>query len=151
MNPKETLDQSTAESIAKNVFALSPLIKKHLNPVNGFLRVEGMTLTHVQILGILGEQKVMTLSELSTVMGIAKSNITPLIDQLNEAQYVERVRDSEDRRIVQIRILPAGQKYHQDALDTLVSSFLKRGSDLNSRKWKQLDRSLDVVISSLSK
>ena len=51
----------------------------------------------------------MSVSEISQMLGIAKPNITPLVDRLIDERLVDRIRDTQDRRVVNVVILDAGR------------------------------------------
>lgn len=58
----------------------------------------------------------MTIGELSNKMYLAHSTMTVLIDRMEKAELVKRVKDEHDRRVVQIHILPLGEKIIQDVI-----------------------------------
>jgi ABC-type antimicrobial peptide transport system permease subunit len=65
-------------------------------------------LSHVQVLAMLQDAGTMSVSEISRRLGIAKPNITPLVDRLFECGYVDRQHDENDRRVVNIYLTFAG-------------------------------------------
>jgi DNA-binding MarR family transcriptional regulator len=50
------------------------------------------------------------MSELAEVLTLSRGGITKLVDRLEEAGYIERISCSEDRRILQAELTPAGEK-----------------------------------------
>jgi DNA-binding MarR family transcriptional regulator len=65
----------------------------------------GLNVTDVHSLRLLGEDS-MSAGELSEQLGLTGAAVTALIDRLEEAGYVERERDTEDRRRVTVRVKP---------------------------------------------
>ena len=59
--------------------------------------------------GVISDTGSISVSEISNRLCIAKPNITPLVDRLVEDRLVDRVRDTLDRRVVNIVLLDAGQ------------------------------------------
>lgn len=60
---------------------------------------------------ILGESKEpFALSILAKLMGTGKSNVTPLIDRMEEDGLVRRVRSADDRRVVYLEITAEGRQ-----------------------------------------
>lgn len=101
-------DTALVESISQNLYEALPLLPKRLVRVDAISREFGMPFSHIQILCMLSDQE-MTIGEISANLGIAKPNITPLLDSLNERGILERCRSEKDRRIVNVRLLPEGR------------------------------------------
>ena len=59
----------------------------------------------------------MTIGELSANLGLAYSTTTDLVDRLEKRNFVERVRDSEDKRVVRLRLLMKGRELIERVLD----------------------------------
>lgn len=110
MTKKRTLDPEMIDSVAQNMFYALPLIKKRLLHMDMVQKEHGTPLSHVQVLAMLQDVGTMSVSEISRRLGIAKPNITPLVDRLFEAGYVDRQHDENDRRVVNIVLLPAGME-----------------------------------------
>ena len=86
MSKKRTLDPQMIDSVAQHMFHALPLIKKRLLHMDMIQREHGTPLSHVQVLAMLQDAGTMSVSEISRRLGIAKPNITPLIDRMiNEA------------------------------------------------------------------
>ena len=68
----------------------------------------------------------MSVSEISRRFGIAKPNITPLVDRLISAGLVERVRNKADRRVVDVYILDAGREKLREIQKVLYDHVLYR-------------------------
>ena len=90
MTKKRTLDPEMIDSVAQNMFYALPLIKKRLLHMDIVQKEHGTPLSHVQVLAMLQDVGMMSVSEISRRLGIAKPNITPLVDRLFEAGYVDR-------------------------------------------------------------
>ena len=108
MTKKRTIDPAMIDAEAHNMFHVLPLIKKRLLHMDMVQKEHGTPLSHVQVLAMLQDAGTMSVSEISRRLGIAKPNITPLVDRLYEAGYVDRQHDENDRRVVNIVLLPAG-------------------------------------------
>jgi len=63
----------------------------------------GISLGHLQILWILQEHGPLPVSRLADWLGIGVPNVTGLLDRMEQRGLVERVRDTEDRRVVLAR------------------------------------------------
>ena len=60
----------------------------------------GISLGHLQVLWILQEHGPLPVSRLADWLGIGVPNVTGLLDRMEQRGLVERVRDTEDRRVV---------------------------------------------------
>jgi DNA-binding MarR family transcriptional regulator len=117
----------------------------------------GLNVTDVHSLRLLGENS-LSAGELSEQLGLTGAAVTALIDRLEEAGYVERERDTEDRRRVTVRAKPmklrainalyADQgarmekllsRYSQDEFRVIVD-FLERTTDVVAEGVKKLKR-----------
>lgn len=51
-----------------------------------------------------------TMSQLCDHLGLASSTVTDLVDRMERTGLVERVRDSEDRRVIRLQVTERGQE-----------------------------------------
>ncbi len=94
----------------------------------GMLR-HGISMTQVHVLTMLEHHGEMPMSRLAEMLGVSLSNATGLIDRLEEAGLVERLRDGEDRRVVLVRAAQSGrQALHEVQLlrDDMMRRLLTR-------------------------
>ena len=71
----------------------------------------GVSLNMYYCIRILQSVGSASMTELSRWMRLPKQRMTTLADQLIELQFVERVRDADDRRIVRLRPTDQAQAY----------------------------------------
>lgn len=102
-----TEDTALLESISNNLYEALPLLPKRLVRLDAITKEFGMPFSHIQILCVLADGP-MTIGSLSAALGIAKPNITPLVDNLRERGLIERRRSDLDRRLVHVALLPEG-------------------------------------------
>lgn len=120
-------DTALVDSIANNLYEALPLLPKRLVRVDALTKEFGMPFSHVQILCMLSDKE-MTIGEISTNLGIAKPNITPLLDALYDRGLLERCRSERDRRIVNVRLRPEGQE---------LTAQIKAGIAAQTRDWPE--------------
>ena len=145
------LPAECVERIAQGIFQAQPLMKKRLAKLSAIQSEQGIPLSHVQVLAMLEEVGSMSVSEISKRFGIAKPNITPLVDRLVNAGLVDRVRSETDRRVVNIVILDEGRnrlRQIQDALNSHVASWQ---NVLSEEDFARLDRALIDIVEILGK
>ncbi len=58
-----------------------------------------------------------TMGELSTELGIPLSSATRIVDGLVSANFVERVNDPHDRRVVRVQMTEVGRQLYRSAID----------------------------------
>jgi DNA-binding MarR family transcriptional regulator len=64
---------------------------------------QGISMTHLHVLWQLEEHGELGMSRIADLIGVSMSNATGLIDRMEERGLVERVRLTEDRRVVHVR------------------------------------------------
>lgn len=102
-------DPALVEGLAENLVELMAIFPKRMVHVDELVHTYAMPLSQIQILIMLSE-KSLTVGQISERMGIAKPNMTPLVDALQEAGLVQRVRSAQDKRVVSVCLLPAGEE-----------------------------------------
>ncbi|WP_100331767.1 MarR family winged helix-turn-helix transcriptional regulator [Bacillus xiapuensis] len=100
-------------------------IERDLRYINEIIKQKGreilndynITLPQFIALQWLFEEGDMMIGELSARMFLACSTTTDLIDRMEKAQLVERVKDAHDRRIVRIHLLGEGERIINEVID----------------------------------
>jgi DNA-binding MarR family transcriptional regulator len=85
---------------------------------------QGLSMAQLNILYTLKRCGEMPMSRLAEMLNVSLSNATGLIDRIEERGLVERSRVAEDRRIVLIRVTPAGEQMLGE-LDILSDELLR--------------------------
>jgi len=67
-------------------------------------------LAQVNLLRLLDRLGTQRMSDLATKLDVTQSGCTALVDRAIDAGLVERYRDEDDRRVVRVRISPAGEE-----------------------------------------
>jgi DNA-binding MarR family transcriptional regulator len=108
--------------------------------------VPDLRLTEFSVLQQLSESGPTPMVRLSDENTVTKAAVTAIIDEMEAKGLVKRSRDSSDRRVVNIRITPAGKKLfvvarrrHQAVVTGLVST-------LEPDELKALVRSFEKLI-----
>jgi DNA-binding MarR family transcriptional regulator len=111
------------------------------------LRRSDIGFTNLHVLSILEGHGEMSMGHLAEILDVALSNASGVIDRLEDRGLVERVRVPGDRRVVVVRVTPAGRAElaRADVLkDELLQSILAR---LDDRRLDRLAAALDDVAS----
>jgi len=150
MTKKRTIDPAMIDNVAQNMFHVLPLIKKRLLHMDLVQREHGTPLSHVQVLAMLQDVGTMSVSEISRRLGIAKPNITPLVDRLFESGYVDRQHDENDRRVVNIVLLPAGEEKLSAIRATISRQIQGQVENISISEFRELNESLSSIVRILS-
>ena len=142
--------QPAASGIAQRIMEVMPLLKRRLTHLGDIPQANGMPLSHIQVLSMLSETGAMTVSEISARFGIAKPNITPLVDRLIELKLVARARESSDRRVVRVVILDAGRQKLREIQSALDENVRDWASGIPSEDLTDLSQALETVARVLS-
>ena len=146
---KVQIEESIVNSICESITEAIPVFPKKLLGVSRIVREQKMPLSHVQILLMLRKEP-LSIGELSHRLAIAKPNITPLVDELSHAGYVDRVKDEKDRRVVKVNLTEEGIAKIASIEETVAESINSWGAYLSRSQVKELNRSLGSVVSLLS-
>lgn len=138
-------DAALVESVSKNLYEALPLLPKRLIRVDAITREFGMPFSHIQIICMLSDRE-MTIGEISTSLGIAKPNITPLLDALHERGILERCRSDRDRRIVNVRLMPEGQELAGKIQASIATQVVEWPERFNHSDIKRLNNALAYLI-----
>ena len=150
MSRKKTLDPAIIDSISQNIFTAMPLLRKRFLHMDVIQAEHGIPLSHVQVLSMLSAAGSMSVSEISLRLGIAKPNITPLVDGLIENHLVARIRDANDRRVVNVVIMEAGKEKLESIRETIGKQVHEWGMSISTADFRELADSLVSLTRILS-
>ena len=140
-----TADQALVSAVSQNLYDALPLLPKRLVRVDAITREFGMPFSHIQILCMLTDKE-MSIGEISSSLGIAKPNITPLLDALHERGVLERCRSEKDRRIVNVRLLPEGQALACRLREAIAAQTTEWPASFSTSDIKRLNNALAYLI-----
>lgn len=141
-----TADAVLVDAVTGNLFEALPLLPKRLVRVDAITREFEMPFSHIQIMCMLSEGS-MSIGAISTNLGIAKPNITPLLDSLCERGLLERCRSEKDRRIVNVRLLPEGEKMAREIRESISRQVAAWPESFSASEIKRLNTALATLIS----
>ena len=142
---EEKQSKEVFKSISENIFQVTPLLKKRLSRMSTFQSKYGLPMSHFQVLALLEERESMSISEISDYFDIAKPNITPLIDRLIDEGFVERRRDENDRRVVNVVLLPAGEEKLTSIRETIVRQVMRWTGTIPEKEFFELEHALQTI------
>lgn len=89
---------------------------------------QGISMTQLHVMHLLDHHGEMPMSRLADMLDVSVSNGTGLIDRVEERGFVERIRVPSDRRMVMVRLTPAGRQM-LDEIETVREQVLRRVLD----------------------
>ncbi|AEX85318.1 hypothetical protein XO10_04470 [Marinitoga sp. 1135] len=127
-------ERSSAIEVIKLIKEIKELLRKAMTT-----QFENMEITSSQwmILGILMKNGRMKIGDLSKEVGLSNSTVTGIIDRLEKRNFVKRVRDSKDRRVIYIELTEEFEKNKKGlnlSMDNKLNEFLENVSETELKK-----------------
>lgn len=109
--------------------------------------LEDFNITHPQFSALLAliEAGEITMGELCQRLFLACSTVTNLIDRMERNSYVERFKDTKDRRVIRLRVLPGGMAIYENVLKTRKAYLESILCNLQDQEKEQLVSSLQQL------
>ncbi len=111
-----------------NIFMTANLLIKEAQVL---LRPFGLTEAQFDVLMMLetqSENRMLNQTELGHMLLVNRSNVTGLVDRMEQAGWVQRIPDSEDRRINNVEVTESGM----DILDNTKDVYIHRIEQITS-------------------
>lgn len=86
-----------------------------------------------------------TMSQLADELQITKQQLTKLVNDLEERRFVSRIHDTQNRRLVHIRLTPEGYQQIQNLLDDMTASTITALNAYTDEEKAELDNSLEIL------
>ena len=149
MQKKRAIDTALAASITGNLLDALPVFPKKLLNGDVLQRAHRMPMSHLQIMLLLRSGD-MSIGQLSRQLGIAKPNITPLVDALCEQELTERIRDIHDRRVINVRLTDKGVARLNEVQATTSDCVAQWGEKLSRSELREMNNALASILRILS-
>ena len=81
-----------------------------------------------------------SMTEISSRLGITKPAVTNLVDRLEEKKCLERVPHAEDRRVIRLEILPKGKKIITEIQGQSLELLLKAYDQFDGKEHQVISR-----------
>ena len=141
-----TKNNTLEDQIVRNVFHLYPILRNRILKSRDFTQDADIQLPHAQILLELSESESLSVTQLSKHTGIAMPNITPIIDKLCTLQYVNRHHSKNDRRIVEISIMPEGLSCIQRIKDSICEQVFHQDTHYSEAQLSRLNDAMLTIL-----
>lgn len=130
-----------------NIYVTATLLIKETQQ---FLRPFGLTDAQFDVLMMLATQSedgTLNQTELSTMLLVNRSNITGLIDRMEQAGWVQRLSEAGDRRINRIGMTESGQAL----LNSAKEVYFRRVDEITSVLAEREETSLCEILERIRK
>jgi DNA-binding MarR family transcriptional regulator len=104
-----------------------------------------LSLTQLRVLGILRDRRP-RMTELAAFLGLDKSTMSGLIDRAERRGLLERGRNPEDRRVVDVFITPAGLELAERVQGEIRRALEPATGRLDPEQGDQLGRLLELTL-----
>jgi DNA-binding MarR family transcriptional regulator len=88
--------------------------------------------------------------DLKNKLNVSSPTISQVINDLENRDFVKRVRDKNDKRVTRVEVSELGSKELKKAVDIVEAKFVKLGECLGEEKSKQLIEILTQMINYFS-
>ena len=107
--------------------------------------------SHVRVIFYLVESNSSPISQIADNLGISKSNMTPIIDNLINYELVNIYPDSRDRRILRVELTDKAYKLLDSFRIAICNSFVEKISPLSDEEVIMLNDSISNLITILKR
>ncbi|TAE47361.1 MAG: MarR family transcriptional regulator [Bacteroidetes bacterium] len=141
MQDKQDLKVDKLERLEQSLFQLTDVIQKHQEIVQRRFNVSAVEIDILKLLDVDGEKKMKDIGER---VRVKLSNLTNIIDRLEEQKLVKRQNSKTDRRSIFVQISTKGKKLLSD-----YSEFLR---ELSSRMRQVMEEDqFGILVEGLEK
>ena len=116
----------------------------------GQLQELALSPSQFMVLKNIGDKEAITISDISQGIQIENSNLTGIIDQLEEKGFVKRIDDAKDRRLKRLRLTMEGSKVREEALKQYERFIEKVYGSLPQHQMEMFIDILDKLENSIS-
>lgn len=95
------------------------------------------------------KDKPVTMSELSTELAVPMSSATRIVDGLVAADFVERVNDPADRRVVRVGLSKSGRQLYEQGMNYNKQRIVRLLKDFSNEEQMQLLKLMNKLFDSL--
>lgn len=135
--------------LTENLFQLKPIVHKRLLKFDRCPQNMLLPVNQMMVMGTLYEEGSLPISEIGKKVYISKPQMTSIIDKLLKADFVERVYDEEDRRVININITEKGREYTRDVTEIIKENMKQKLAVLSEEQLRILSNSIETAINIL--
>lgn len=129
-------------TLRSNIFNQDDLIKNFHMPPKEFedcMEKSPLPLSHVKVIIYLAKSKSSPISQIANKLGVSKSNMTPIIDNLISYDLVNRYTDPNDRRVLRVELTPKALKIFEHFKTSAKNTLTNKISHLSDEDLIAID------------
>ena len=157
MPRKKSVNKEAVETVATTTFEVLPLLRKKLLRMDVVQAEHNMPMSHVQVLAMLGDAGAMSVTDISrhpnallypeqfAAAPQATVLILVVLMPLIEEGLLMRERNSADRRVVNVVLLPKGEEKLACIRETIVRQVMRWTGTIPEKDFFELEHALEVI------
>jgi len=142
------MKENTSLALTHDLFQIMkqfPRLKLKQISIDGLTRSEYELLVML-VMNLESNKKALTVTEISTLLQITPAGVTHLINPLEQAGYIERLPDPNDRRIVLIGLTNKGTQVAESLISEVQENLIGLIHHLGEEDSKTLIRLMSRAI-----
>lgn len=128
--------------ILKNMKLLKESIRKNIG--HPFKELN-LTIPQSMLMGILVHHGRMKIGDLSKKMGLSNSTVSGIIDRLENQNYVIRIRDLDDRRVIFVDLQEQFKINFKNKQNTFENLFNNLAENVSQEELEQVLKGLEIL------
>jgi len=145
---KSTITHAQVEELEFLLRKISAIIKRRGRDILTDFKI---TPPQFNALLVLRKNGDMTIGELGEAMYLACSTATDLIDRMERNGLVERVRDTNDRRVIRIHVLDKGEEVLEHVMIARKNYLQEVLEHVNNGQCQQMIESMSLLYDKMTK
>jgi DNA-binding MarR family transcriptional regulator len=149
------MNRAILDTIIQDLLAITPSIRRSLQRKlvkTAFTQIEEhITLMHIEIMKTLREEGTLHIAEIGQRLQIPGSQMTHLLDRLEELMIVRRQPDPNDRRIINVALTDKGWRIGEEFDCVIRNGIEEKLTCLNDAELAELSVSLHKIYTLFSK
>ena len=142
------MKENTSLALTHDLFQI---MKQFPRPKLKQSAIDGLTRSEYELLVMLvinldGDKKALTVTEISSLLQITPAGVTHLLNPLEQAGYIERLQDPNDRRIVRIGLTHKGTQVAESLIAEVQENLIGLINYLGEEDSKTLIRLMSQAI-----
>lgn len=127
-------------------FEIAMLIKEvyssTMNIVSNSLKESGLTHQQIMIIKLVAHNKEVNISRLCDEMSLSKGTVSGIVKRLEDAGYIEKVKDKNDKRNTYVRFSKRGLEFANEFRSKINESFDKIFVNFTEEEVKEVKEGL---------
>lgn len=147
--PKGTMASKPKDSVARDVYLNLVRVHEELSgQFSALFKRHGLTQAQFNVLRILlgGAREGVSCNAIGERLLNRVPDVTRLVDRMEAAGLVKRIRGAPDRRVVLVRISAKGRRLCEELDGPVMDLHRRQLAHMSSREVEALDRSLVRVL-----